>query len=191
MTGRMALLALVATAVLWGAAKADTVYLASGGSLSGTVVHLGGDSLVVEVPGRGNLILPWGEVKRVEFQSASEGLPLPLDEVAWNNALVEVCQRLEALSPLKTLFVDLGLTWVAFAFGNYLEDHCGRPTCYSTACVLATVGAAKTVWDVLTFPRRRAALQAELERLWQLGQANGYVFRGCYVSEHVLWADLR
>lgn len=192
MIGPRTLAILLAGVALAGAASADSVHLVSGEELAGTVAHLGGGSLVLTVPGRGNLILPWAEVERVEFQAASRGGPLPLDEMAWNNALVQACRSLESLSPLATLLVDLGLTWTAFAFGNYLEDHCGQPGGFSVSCSLAAVGLAKTVWDVLTFPKRRAALQAEIGRLWEIGRANGFVFRGCHVSENAFsMADLR
>lgn len=190
MLSRGLLVILFVLAGLTGAV-ADTVYLAGGEVMTGTVTYLGASSLVLTVPGRGNLILHWQEVERVEFQPAAGGEAFPLDEVAWNNALMEACRRLESLSPLKTLLVDLGLTWAAFAFGNYLEDHCGQPACFSISCTLATLGVAKTVWDVLTFPKRRASVQAEISRLWEIGRASGFVFRGCYVSVNLLWADLR
>ncbi|HIE47650.1 TPA: hypothetical protein EYP84_02005 [Candidatus Bipolaricaulota bacterium] len=191
MNGKRGLSLAVAVAALASLSFADTVYLASGESLSGTVIHLGTESLVIAVPSRGHLIFPWGEVERVEFQPASGGPAFPLDEVAWNNALVEACRRLEAMDPLKTLVVNLGLTWVAFALGNYLEDHCGRPACWSVSCTFLTLGVAKTVWDLLTYPKRQAALRAEVARLWEIGRVNGYVFRGCYITESALLVQLR
>jgi len=191
MDGKRVLSLAAAVAAMASLSFADTVYLASGESLSGTVIHLGTESLVIAVPSRGHLIFPWGEVERVEFQPASGGPAFPLDEVAWNNALVEACRRLEAMDPLKTLVVNLGLTWVAFALGNYLEDHCGRPACWSVSCTFLTLGVAKTVWDLLTYPKRQAALRAEVARLWEIGRVNGYVFRGCYITESALLVQLR
>ena len=121
------------------------------------------------------MILPWPEVERVEFQPASGGPAFLLGEVAWNNALLAACQRLEAMDPLKTLVVNLGLTWAAFALANYLEDHCGRPACWSISRTVLTLGVAKTVWDLLTYPKRQAALREEVARLWETGRASGYV----------------
>lgn len=77
------------------------------------------------------MILPWPEVERVEFQPASGGPAFLLGEVAWNNALLAACQRLEAMDPLKTLVVNLGLTWAAFASARRPCGRkwrgCGRP----------------------------------------------------------------
>jgi len=173
---------------------ADVVHLRDGTAVEGRVAHLGGTALVLTVPGRGNLILPWEEVSRVEFttedpQPSRGGSAYP-SEVAWNNAMMWVRERLAALNPVRTLLVDLGLTWVAVAVGSYLEDHCGSPACCSLSCTLAVVGVVKTVWDVFTLPKRREALAAEVNRLRVMGQAYGYVFRGCYVKDRELWAVL-
>lgn len=166
---------------------ADTVYLAGGETLSGAVIYLGESSLVLLASNQGNLIVPWEKIERVEFSLGEAGVGSEAEEIAWNNELLEACQNLAALDPVRTLFVDLGLTWMAVALGSYLEAHCGRPPCFSISCALATFGMAKTVWDLLTFPKQEARLQAEISRLRELGQARGYVFRGCYVQEREFW----
>ncbi|MBC7097900.1 hypothetical protein H5T52_02080 [Candidatus Bipolaricaulota bacterium] len=159
---------------------ADTVHLRDGRTLSGTVVYLGGESLVLAVPDRGNLLLPWVEVRRVEF---SGGGPSPggAEEITWNNELLLACQRLASLNPVRTLFQDLGLTWVAVALGGYLEARCEGSLFFPGPCVAATLGLAKTLWDILDLSNQKARLEEEISRLNQVGQARGYVFRGCYV----------
>jgi len=166
---------------------ADTVHLAGGVALCGTVIYLGEASLVLSVPEQGNLMVPWEKIERVEFSIGEEGARSQAEEIAWNNELLEACQDLAALDPVRTLFVDLGLTWMAVALGSYLEAHCGRPPCFSIPCAIATLGVAKTVWDLLAFPKQEERLRAEIARLRELGQARGYVFRGCYVQERGFW----
>lgn len=165
----------------------DTVHLAGGVVLSGTVVYLGEASLVLSVPEQGNLMVPWEKIERVEFSIGEEGVGSEAEEIAWNNDLLEACQHLATLDPVRTLFMDLGLTWMAVALGSYLEAHCGSLSCFSIPCALATLGMAKTVWDLLAFPKQEARLQAEISRLREVGQARGYVFRGCYVQARESW----
>jgi len=166
---------------------ADTVHLAGGVALSGAVIYLGEASLILSVPEQGNLIVPWEKIKQVEFSVRGEGICSQGEEIAWNNELLAACQTLAALDPARALFMDLGLTWMAVALGSYLEARCGRPPCFSISCALATLGMAKAVWDIVAFPKQEARLQAKIARLRELGQARGYVFRGCYVRERELW----
>ncbi|HAF70342.1 MAG: hypothetical protein XD60_1466 [Acetothermia bacterium 64_32] len=174
-------------AILFGAffalglvGAADTVHLRDGRTLSGTVVYLGGESLVLAVPDRGNLPLPWVEVRRVEFSGGGPS-PRGAEEIGWNNELLLACQELASLNPVRILFRDLGFTWLAVALGGYLEARCGGPFFLPGPCVAATLGLAKTLWDILSLPNQRARLEEEISRLNQVGQAKGYVFRGCYV----------
>ncbi|KVW99617.1 DUF481 domain-containing protein [Thiobacillus denitrificans] len=64
---KRSLLKLAATSCLVSSASlADTVSLANGDRLSGTLVRMEADSLVLETPYAGKLKLPWAQVSRIE-----------------------------------------------------------------------------------------------------------------------------
>jgi|Deesub1362B_J571_1020462.scaffolds.fasta_scaffold05702_3 hypothetical protein len=173
----LAVLALTASVV----GAADTVFLRPGQSLTGEVVYLGDEGLVLSLPGQGNQFIPWEQVLRVEFSlRAPMSGPAPA-EVGWNNALFTACHQLAELNPWRTAGIHLGLTWVGYALARYLEDRCGALKRGTLSCVVATLGVAKTLWELFQIPHRRRQLEGEIARLRTLGAAQGYVFRGCYV----------
>ncbi|MGC9529791.1 MAG: hypothetical protein ACP5G2_04130 [Candidatus Bipolaricaulaceae bacterium] len=181
-TGLVLVLALVSAVALGG--SADRVVLRDGTALACQAVHLGSGCLVVVREG-GLEAIPWDAVERLEFAAPTgdggAGGPLQSgDELTWNNDLLTARRQLAELNPWKELLVNVAAAWAGFALGSYWEDHCGGPAC-QLGCTLGGAALVKAAWDLLSFPRRWAAAQAEVTRLVEVGRSRGYVYRACYV----------
>ena len=174
------LLAAIALAVRLGG-WADTVFLHGGQRVAGEVTYLGDEAVVITLSGGSTHLIPWQQIDRVEFSSTLPSAVVAPGEVEWNNALFTACLRLSALNPWRIAGVHLGMTWVGYALARYLEDRCGALRRGTLSCAVATVGVAKTLWELFQIPLRRRNLEREIARLRTLGAAQGYVFRGCYV----------